>query len=1192
MEGTTLGLEWANVNIGVSPLRDRKPGDLTSIRTTRLIGTQIAHYRIDAVLGTGGMGTVYRGYDLKLERPVALKSMRRGRSQRGLDQFLKEVRTVSNLNDPNIVTIHGFENCDEGRFIVMEFVEGQTLRAWSDRSPKAGRLTIEQVVGIAMQVASALRVAHAAGIVHRDIKPENVMVRDHDRLVKLLDFGIAGLMPRGTTHSTAGARTTQTATGRLRGRTSTRTHPVSLLGSTNRWFGTLGYMSPEQIEGRRLSGATDVFALGVVLYELLTASHPFGGRDHVGTLAQILERRPKPPRSINPDIPEPLSKLVLSMLEKTPTARPDASAVMEKLSQLERRRSSHVDGLHIVGRQKHLESALAQVERFPQCVLLCVSGEAGAGKTTLVEEVLGHIAPAEMDQDQSSYLILRGRCEQLLAGAEAYLPVLEVLHSLLRADRDGSAGALLKERAPGWYVQITASAPEPVTDVRAASPQRMNREFFDFLSALRGTRPIVLFLDDVHWADVSTVYLLDYLTTRADSLRLFTVVTARPEALDDTHPFREVTRKLAAKDRAHELALDLLSPDDVHQYVDLEFPKHRFPRTFITLIHRQTEGNPLFMVDLLRDLRARGVLTQRQSSWILGPISDLELPKRIESLIDQKVVALADVDRGLLSWAAVQGYEFDSAVLARASDLRGTNVEERLDVLERRHALIRRVGHEELPGGLTVKYRFTHVLYQNALEARVRRTPTRHAELSLAVADALIGLYGAQRKVVASLLGRLFEAGRDFSQAAECFQIAAENAAQISAHYEASTLLTRGLELLERVTPGRSRDECELGMQLALGASLMALSGFAADGVHDAYARAKQLCETLGNPEPQVQIVLRGLWGYHLVRAEYAAARELAHSLHSLARRANNHALLVEGNHALAFTLCHMGQFTTAVMYRREAIRLHAERPGMDYGFPFALDPGVGCGVEYAMDLWMLGYPDQARSEARRALELAESLGHPYSHGFALMFTSVIHELRGEIDKTLEHAEHGIRLAREHGLKEVLGWSMLRKGWAVAMSGAFDEGIALQRTVLKRQRELGSEIARPHFLAALAQSMLEAKRPAEALATIEEALETVQKTGARYYYAEALRMRGECAVALGEISTRAEDLFWQAREVARGQEAKCFELRATISLARLFGRSDKTQEGRARLLEIYGWFSEGFDTEDLREARELLAGLQ
>ena len=126
MEGTTLGLEWANVNIGVSPLRDRKPGDLTSIRTTRLIGTQIAHYRIDAVLGTGGMGTVYRGYDLKLERPVALKSMRRGRSQRGLDQFLKEVRTVSNLNDPNIVTIHGFENCDEGRFIVMEFVEGQT----------------------------------------------------------------------------------------------------------------------------------------------------------------------------------------------------------------------------------------------------------------------------------------------------------------------------------------------------------------------------------------------------------------------------------------------------------------------------------------------------------------------------------------------------------------------------------------------------------------------------------------------------------------------------------------------------------------------------------------------------------------------------------------------------------------------------------------------------------------------------------------------------------------------------------------------------------------------------------------------------------------------------------------------------------------------------------------------------------
>jgi adenylate cyclase len=361
--------------------------------------------------------------------------------------------------------------------------------------------------------------------------------------------------------------------------------------------------------------------------------------------------------------------------------------------------------------------------------------------------------------------------------------------------------------------------------------------------------------------------------------------------------------------------------------------------------------------------------------------------------------------------------------------------------------------------------------------------------------------------------------------------------------------------------------------------------------VRDAYTRAKQLCETLGNPEPQMQMVLRGLWGYHLVRAEYSAARELAYSLHSLAKRANNHALLVEGNHAIAFTLCHMGELTTAVMYRREAIRLHAERPSMDYGFPFALDPGVGCGVEYAMDLWMLGFPDQAREQARQSRELAERLGHPYSHGFSLMFSSVIHEFCGEVDKTLEHAEQGIRLARDHGLKEVHGWSLLRKGWAIAMSGGFDEGISLQLNVLKRQREIGSEVARPHFLGALGQSMLEAKRYRDAMETVEEALDTVQRTGARYYYAELLRLRGECAIALGEASTRAEDLFWQAREIARGQEAKSFELRAAISLARLLAKSGKADEGRAGLAEVYNWFQEGFDSEDLREARELLAGL-
>jgi adenylate cyclase len=207
------------------------------------------------------------------------------------------------------------------------------------------------------------------------------------------------------------------------------------------------------------------------------------------------------------------------------------------------------------------------------------------------------------------------------------------------------------------------------------------------------------------------------------------------------------------------------------------------------------------------------------------------------------------------------------------------------------------------------------------------------------------------------------------------------------------------------------------------------------------------------------------------------------------------------------------------------------------------------------------------------------------------MFSAVIHEFCGEIEKTLEYAEQGIRLAREHGLKEVLGWSLLRKGWALAMLGSFDDGINLQRTVLKKQRELGSEVARPHFLGALARSMLEAKRPEAAMRTVEEALETVQKTGARYYHAELLRLHGECCLALGDASSKAEDLFWQAAEVARGQEAKSFELRAAISLARLFGSSQRTGEARAGLAQAYGWFQEGFATEDLREARELLAGL-
>jgi len=1152
---------------------------VSSSQPERRVGRRIAHYRIDAVLGSGGMGTVYRAYDRRLERPVALKFIHPGGTKRGLEQFLREVRTVSALNDPNIVTIYGFDQSDDGPFIVMEFIEGATLRHLAD-APGKDALSLEETVRIGVQVSSALRVAHQAGVIHRDIKPENVMVRHQDRLVKLLDFGLARLMaqPRLRSEDSSDVLTPAAPP-------SSRAREQQAWLSTSSNWGTLRYMSPEQIFGRRLTSAADIFSLGVVLYELLTKVHPFAAADRVSTIAQILERAPKAPRSINPAIPDQVASLVLSMLAKTAANRPDARTVVEELSRLRGHIALRPGNPHIVGRHKELKRAADRLAGSPRTVLMCVSGEAGAGKTTFVEEFLVRI--------DASYLRLRGQCEKLLAGAEAYLPMLEVLHVLLRTDRDGTIAKLLEKRAPHWHLLLGAGHADPSTSAHLESPERMNRQFFDFLNAVRGDRPVVLFLDDVQWADISTVYLLDYLAARADGSQLFIIATLRPEELDEQHPFRDMVRKLSAKDVCDELALDLLTPDDVRHYADLEFPKHRFPRRFIRLIHKQTEGNPLFMVDLLRDLRQRGILTRREGAWILRPIANLELPKRVESLIDQKIAALAEPDRTLLSWAAVQGYEFDSCVLATATGGGAADVETRLDVLERKHALVRRIGNEETPSGLvTVKYRFTHVLYQNALEERLLRTPSRRAEINRAVADALIATYGAQRRVVAAQLARLFEAARELSLAADYFQIAAENAVHVSAHHEAAALLTRGLQVLHKLPADRHRDERELQMQLALGTSLMAMRGFGAAAVRDAYTRAQTLCEALGDPDPQRQMVLRGLWGYHLVRADYKVALDLAYSLYGLAMSANNYALLVEGHHALAFTLCHMGELPKGVNHRRQAIKLHSDHPDAGYGFPFALDPGVGCRVEYAMDLWMLGYPDQAADEARRSREIAEQLEHPYSYGFSLMFSAVIHEFRGEIEQTLEYAEMGIRLAREHDLKEVLGWSLLRKGWAIAMLGDWDEGINVQRAILKRQRDMGSEIARPHFLGALALSMLKAKRPQAALPIIEEALATVQQTGARYYQAELLRLRGECALALGEPPSKAEDLFWRAREIARGQEARSFELRVAISLARLFGSLDRIVEARSGLFEIYNWFEEGFDTEDLREARELLTALQ
>jgi predicted ATPase len=831
-------------------------------------------------------------------------------------------------------------------------------------------------------------------------------------------------------------------------------------------------------------------------------------------------------------------------------------------------------------------------------LLLCVSGEPGIGKTTLVEDFLSDLSTSHPD-----CLIARGRCSERLAGSASYLPWLEALESLLRGGENvslfrarkfdaDSITQIMKQSAPAWYAQVApaqiAEAPQTEAE-RVSSPERMKRELGALLQEVSRAQPLVLFFDDLHWADVSTMDLLAYLAGRFNGLRLLIVATYRPsDLLLARHPFLQLKPDLQARGVCHEIQLEFLNREEIEQYLALEFPQHRFPPELPHLIHTKTEGSPLFMADLARYLRARQVIAQKEGHWALAqslPAIERDLPESVRAMIERKVAHLSEEDRRLLVAASVQGYEFDSAVVARVLGKDAAEVEERLEALERVYAFVRQVEEREFPDHtLTLRYRFIHVLYQNALYGLLR--PTRKASLSGAAAQALLDYYGKQSSSVASELAILFETARDFRRAAEYFLLAAQNAAHLSANKEVVVLARRGLEALKLLPETPERAQQELRLQTTLGPALMSTMGYGAPEVEAVYTRARELCPQVGET-PQLFAVIWGLWQHWLARAEYETARELAEQLLAWAQKLQDPAFLMLAHGTLANTCWLSGDFEATRTHSGQAIAIYAPQQHHSLASLYGgRDPGVAMRGS-AVSLWLLGYPDQALERCREGISLARELSHATSLVHALIFNAMVHQHRRETQPTRQQAEAAIALASKQELAQYLAWATALRGWALAEQGQAEEGIAQLRQAIAGWRAVGAGALVPYVLALLADAYAKTGQTEEGLATLAEALAITEQTHEGYMEAELYRLKGELQLEPAE----AEACFHQAIEIARRQKAKSFELRAVMSLCHLYRRQGKRAEARAMLAEIYRWFNEGFDTLDLKEARVLLADL-
>jgi predicted ATPase len=1120
-------------------------------------------YEVLDALGRGPLGVVYRARQKSLDRPVALKLLPAdcAHDPVWLGRFRRDALTASALNHPHICTIYDTGECAGRPFLSMELVEGQTMAALG-----GGRLPLGELSCLIGQAAQALAAAHAAGVMHRDIKPENLMVR-RDGIVKVLDFGLAHRLPADP----AGA-----------------TDPGTRAGTPR-------YMSPEQARAEVVGAAGDVFSLGVVLYELATGQHPFPAESEAGLPHAVVAQEPRPPARLNPEVPAALDALILQMLAKDPHRRPTAAEVDAALTGMAVRRSARPPRPGrppTVGRQQERAALSAAFEAAAagRGLLLCVTGEPGLGKTTLVEDFLDELAA-----DGRPCAVGRGRCSERLAGAEAYLPFLEALDSLLQDDGSGAAARLLRAVAPAWYVQVARQvAGDPAVarlaaEAQAASQERLKRELSAFLQEVSRLRPVVVFLDDLHWADASTADLLAYLGGRCVAWRLLVVVTYRPsDLLLGAHPFRPVQLDLQGRGLCREVPLEFLGQADVERYLALQFPGHDFPAELVDVVHQRTEGNPLFLVDLLRYLRDRGAIVAAGERWALAQvIPDLqrELPESVRGLIRRKLERLSEADRRLLSAASVQGNEFDAAVVAAVLGLDAAEVEERLAELDRVHALVRLLREHDLPDRThTPRYGFVHALYQNALYAAL--TPARKAVWSAAAARALLGHYGEKSPAVATQLALLFEAAGDPAQAATHFLNAAEHAVRINASREAVGLAQRGLALLRTLPETPARAPQERALLLALGVSLVATQGFASPEVEQTYVRARALCRGTAD-DPSLFPVLYGLWNLYLVRCELTRCKDLATQMFSLAQGQPDSVCLLVAHNVLQQPLFHLGELAAARRHQEQGLALYDRQQHRTLTAEYGEDPGVGCLAYGAATLWHLGYPEQAIRAVQASRSLAEELSNPFNVAQALYYGAFTHQCRREPRHVEEFAGELLEVCREQGFALLLAGAMILRGWSLAGRGQTDEGIGQMRQGLADWQATGAVSHRPYHLALLAEALARDGRVRDGLDTLAEALALSTASGERFAEAELYRLRGDLLRAGGE-AVAAEASFRQALDVAHAQQGKALELRAALSLGRLYREQGRQTEARTLLAQTYGWFTEGFDTPDLREAKALL----
>jgi DNA-binding winged helix-turn-helix (wHTH) protein/tetratricopeptide (TPR) repeat protein len=815
---------------------------------------------------------------------------------------------------------------------------------------------------------------------------------------------------------------------------------------------------------------------------------------------------------------------------------------------------------------------------------LCINGETGIGKTLLLNALIQQASARGFHCGQ-------GQCLEGLGEGEPYMPVLEAISQLSSGPEGERAASVLHRVAPTWVAHLPAlsyGTADLSKRTLGATKERMLREIAEALETLSVDAPILLAIEDLHWSDASTIQLMKMMALRITPARILITGTYRPhEGENQGASVHAITQQLKLRGVCREIPLRALDDEGVRRLVELRLPGAVLTNDAVAFTRQRTEGIPLFVEAVIDHWKSQGLVVRAGGEWKLTQAPcDLGrgVPESLRSTIIWKIDSLNQECRELIEAASVSGVEFSAAVVAAAVGSAPDESERRLEQVAKQGSLIVQATPIEWPDGTIAQgYRFVHSLYQEVVYDRI--PAGQRARLHRSIGDRLERSYGPSAQGKAAELAYHFERAGDLARALPYLLAAAKQALRRSALREGIQLARRGLNLLASLPEDRDMLSLALGFEALLAPALVSVEGFASVDAERAYSDAVDLGNRLGETDLLLTLMFGQAAMYEL-RGDFERSNRVLEQRLTLAGYYGHSGVVVSSDTLMACSLFHQGRFRGALEHADRGSSAYDPNEHLTLIAPYGETPGPACHEWGALATWFLGYPDRALKRIENAIEIARKPDHAFSFASALVRAGLVHQLRREPESTRRVAAEASRIAETQGYSWVAATAMALSGWVNALEADFSD----LRRGLEMLAAMGAHLDRPFFLCLLAETLANHGDLGRARDTIAEGFGYLGQARSHFYEAELHRVRARIECTPNQLD-QAEAMLRQSLRVAREQQAKSLELRAAMDLYAIRRRRGEGSGAACEVGEVYSWFSEGFDTEDLRSARSILEGI-